>query len=152
LIYYIHMVPGIDYTGVSIAFYCHDGSKNFLFRKRCKNCRDQQGRWDCGGGKLEFGESIEDGVKREIKEEYGCDCEIEAALAPISFFEDTYRGSKHWIVLPHIVRVNRVDVITGDPDSIDELTWVTLDNLPSPLHTNIGKELEIYKKEFEAYR
>ena len=28
-----------------------------------------QGRWICPGGKLEFGETIEEGIKREVREE-----------------------------------------------------------------------------------
>jgi ADP-ribose pyrophosphatase YjhB (NUDIX family) len=38
---------------------------------RSKNCRDEQGCWDCGGGSMEFGETFEETVKREVEEEYG---------------------------------------------------------------------------------
>lgn len=64
---------GIDFIGVTCVFYCHDGKGNFLLHQRSENCKDEQGRWDCGGGGLEVGEEFEDGVKREIMEEYGCD-------------------------------------------------------------------------------
>ena len=53
------MKPGIDYIGVSTPFYCHDGQGNFLFHKRSQKCRDEQGRWDTGSGKLEFGLTVE---------------------------------------------------------------------------------------------
>lgn len=145
------MVPGIDYIGVSVCFYCHDGQNNFLLQKRSQKTRDQQGRWDCGGGKLEFGESIEAGLKRELKEEYGCDGEIEEILPPVSFFEEVNGIGKHWIGLLHIVRVNRDEVKNCEPQSIDELGWFRLDQLPSPLHTNVVNEMKIYKKYFERY-
>lgn len=62
---------GIDFIGVVCSFLCHDGKGNFVLQKRSKNCRDEQGKWDCGGGAHEFGTSLEHTLKREIKEEYG---------------------------------------------------------------------------------
>ena len=29
---------GVDYIGVTVVFYCHDGKGNFLMHKRSKNC------------------------------------------------------------------------------------------------------------------
>ncbi len=44
------MEKGIDYIGVASVFYCSDGKDNILLHKRSRNCRDEIGRWDCGGG------------------------------------------------------------------------------------------------------
>jgi hypothetical protein len=54
------MEKGLDYTGISVVYFCHDGNGNFLMQKRGKNCRDENGRWDIGGGALE----VEDSVKK----------------------------------------------------------------------------------------
>ena len=64
------MIKGVDYPGVTVVFLCHDGKGNYLLGKRSKNCRDEQGRWDSGGGGLDLGSSVEETLKREIKEEY----------------------------------------------------------------------------------
>ncbi len=50
------MKKGVDYTGVCVVFYCHDGQENVLMHKRSNKCRDEFGRWDIGGGGFEFGE------------------------------------------------------------------------------------------------
>ena len=50
---------GIDYIGVTVVFYCHDGAGRLLLHKRSVACRDEQGRWDVGGGSMEFGETFE---------------------------------------------------------------------------------------------
>ncbi len=64
------MIEGIDYIGVTIVSFCHDGNGNFVMAKRKETCRDEQGRWGIGGGGLEFGENVKDTLRREIKEEY----------------------------------------------------------------------------------
>ena len=61
------MKRGIDFVGIGVCFFCHDGAGRVLMNKRSQNCRDEQGRWDFGGGGVEFGESITDALKREMK-------------------------------------------------------------------------------------
>ena len=39
-----------------------------------------QGKWICPGGRLEPGESIEDGIKREVKEETGIEVEVKSII------------------------------------------------------------------------
>ena len=65
------MKKGVDYTGVTVVFFCHDGKGNVLLSKRSEKCRDEHGTWDPGAGRLEFGHTIEDTLRREILEEYG---------------------------------------------------------------------------------
>ncbi len=67
----IDLKRGVDFIGVTVAFIIHDGNKNFLLQKRSKNCRDEQGTWDVGGGSMEFGEEWDEAVNREIQEELG---------------------------------------------------------------------------------
>jgi len=60
---------GVDHIGVSASFVVHDGQGRVLLQKRGTKARDEQGKWDVGGGAIEFGESIDEAVRREIKEE-----------------------------------------------------------------------------------
>ncbi|MDD2807142.1 MAG: NUDIX domain-containing protein [Patescibacteria group bacterium] len=145
------MIAGIDYTGVSVAFYCHDGQGNFLLQKRSQQCRDQKGRWDSGGGKLEFGESPEVATLREIKEEYGCAGQINRVLPTLSFFEEIDGQGKHWIIIPHIVEVNRDQVSVSDQESIDEIGWFRLSDFPSPLHDSVTKELVLFYEQLKEF-
>jgi ADP-ribose pyrophosphatase YjhB (NUDIX family) len=140
------MEKGKDFTGVSIIYFCHDGLGNFLFNKRSKNCRDEIGNWDCGGGGLEFDDRVEDTLKKEIKEEYCADVLDYEFLG----YRDVHRQidniKTHWLALDFKVRLNKEQVKNGEPHKFEEIGWFKLDNLPSPLHSCLPKSLEKYKE------
>ncbi len=141
----ICMIKGIDYTGITISFYCHDGKGNFVTHRRTQNCRDEWGRWDFGGGGLKFNEKLEDGVMREVEEEYGTK-PIQIEFMGTDEVFRTHEGKNtHWISFRYKVLVDKDSVKNNEPEKHDALMWVTLDNLPSPLHSQSGASLEKYK-------
>ena len=146
------MKIGIEYIGVSTPFYCNDGKGNFVLHKRSKNCRDEQGAWDPGSGQLEFGQTLEESVLREIMEEYGCIGTIQEQLPAHSILRIHNWKQTHWVAIPFFVLVNRKDVKINEKEKIDEIGWFRLDNLPSPLHTGFQYTLKRYRKFFDKYR
>lgn len=135
---------GIDHIGVSASFVIHDGNGRILLHKRSNQCRDEHGRWDVGGGAIEFGESLEEAVRREVMEEFI------AEPLEISFLTvyDAHRiapdGSPtHWVAVIHAVRVNPDDVRVGEPHKIDDIGWFTSDRLPDPLHSQFWKSYTV---------
>ncbi len=140
------MKKGLDYTGITIVFLCHDGKGNILLNKRSNQCRDEHGTWDPGGGGLDFGDSVEDTLRKEIKEEYCTD------VLKFDFvgYRDVHRehgGSKtHWIALDFVVQIDREKVQNGEPHKFDALEWFTLDKMPEPLHSQFPYFLEKYKE------
>jgi len=146
------MKVGEDYIGVTTPFYCNDGKGNFLFNKRSKKCRDEQGKWDTGGGKLEFGLTPEENVLKEVKEEYGCKGIIQKSIPPFTLFRTNNIKKTHWIVFPFLVKVKKSEVKIGDPVEIDELGWFRLNKLPTPLHPGVSYTLKHHKKYFRDSR
>jgi ADP-ribose pyrophosphatase YjhB (NUDIX family) len=139
------MKKGVDYTGVTTVFICHDGKGNFVMGKRSTNCRDEHGRWDIGGGGLEFGDTVENTLVSEIKQEYCTDVLGSEFLG----YRDVHReheGIKtHWIALDFKVLVDKEKVKNGEPHKFDEIGWFTLDTLPNPIHSQLPKFLELYR-------
>ena len=140
------MIKGIDYTGITISFYCHDGEGNYVLHKRSDTCRDEHGRWDCGGGGLKFNETLLDGVKREVEEEYGtASLEIES-LGQDEVFREHEGNPTHWLSFRYRVLLDRNNVVNNEPEKHSELGWFPIDNFPSPLHSQMGSVIERYKE------
>jgi ADP-ribose pyrophosphatase YjhB (NUDIX family) len=129
------MKKGVDYIGITCVFFCHDGQGNFLLHKRSEKCRDEVGRWDCGGGAMEVGETFEQAVRREIKEEYGCDV-LDLKFLRANNVLRTNGGEKtHWVALIFAAKVDPKQVINGEPEKMVEVGWFKPDAFPQPLHS-----------------
>ena len=140
------MKQGVDYIGVTCVFYCHDGEGNLLLHKRSNKCRDEKGRWDCGGGAMKFGETFEQTVRREIKEEY-CTEIKKLRLVGVSNVLRKHSGKlTHWIAVLFAVQLNPKKVKIGDSEKMDKIGWFKPNNLPKPLHSMFLTHLEYVKK------
>lgn len=137
------MKKGIDYVGVTVSFRCHDGAGDYVMVKRGKNCRDEQGRWDFGGGGLKFGETLEECLVREIEEEYGVKPESYEFIGHKELHRLHDDVPTHWIQFRYRVLLDRDKVVNNEPDKHDELGWFSLDDLPAPQHsTNTPDEIK----------
>jgi 8-oxo-dGTP diphosphatase len=128
------MQPGIDYIGVITPFFCHDGKGNWLFYKRGVASKDEQGKWDCSGGTLKFGEQPLDGALRKLKSQYRVEPINHEQLPACSILIDINGQPTHWLGVPFIFQVDRDQVRIGEPEKMVEIGWFSLDTLPEPLH------------------
>jgi 8-oxo-dGTP diphosphatase len=141
------MRKGIDFVGVSVVYFCHDGKGNFVMAKRSKNCRDEQGRWDIGAGGLEYGDTVEETLRKEIKEEYCADVLAIDFLGYRDVFREHQGKSTHWIALDFKVLLNHAQVKIGEPEKFDGIKWFTLTNMPKDdqIHSQLPFFLKKYK-------
>lgn len=139
---YIDNRRGIDHIGVSACAVVHDGNGRILMMKRGDRARDEQGRWDICGGAIEFGESIDEALRRELREELCCEAEDIEFLTAYDAHREHDSQQTHWIALIHAVKVNPDSVENGEPHKIAEIGWFGLDSLPTPTHSQFHKSLE----------
>lgn len=145
------MKPGIDYIGVNVSFFCHDGNGKILLQKRSLTARDEQGRWESGGGQVLFGEMFEEAVLREIQEEYGCEAVIELALPPLPILRVFNGVETHWVNHPFVVRLDPAALAIGGDDAVDSIGWFTYDALPEPLHSGMQIQLTHHGEKIRAH-
>src|SRR3954452_20969026 len=133
---------------VSCVFVGHDGAGRVLLARRGPGARDEPGAWDCGAGALEFGETFEEAVTREVGEEYG--------TAPLSItllgVRNVLRADPptHWVAVVFAVRADPAAVRLGEPHKFDRLGWFAPDALPAPLHSQLLPALELYRSNMPA--
>lgn len=89
------------------------------------------GTWSFPGGHLEFNESLEDCVRREVMEETGLH------VGSTSFFAQTNdmfdKEHKHYITLYMRTEYIGGEPIVKEPDKCETWEWFDWDDLPKPL-------------------
>jgi 8-oxo-dGTP diphosphatase len=126
---------------VSCVFVCHDHDGRILLARRGRGARDEPGAWDCGAGALEFGETLEQAVTREVSEEYVTSPLGVALLGVRNVLRE--EPPSHWVAIVFAVLVDPATVAIGEPHKFDELGWFAPDRLPSPLHSQLPATLDL---------
>ena len=126
---------------VSCVFACHDGTGRLLLARRGGGARDEPGTWDIGAGALEFGETFEAAVTREVGEEYSTQPLQITMLGVRNVLR--HEPPSHWVAVVFAVRVDPGTVAIGEPHKFDRIGWFTTDALPAPLHSQLPATLEL---------
>ena len=99
--------------------------------KRSRNLtrdRTTVGLWSVPGGEVEFGERVEDAVKREAKEELGIEITIEKM---ISHWDQILPQSKiHWHCVAFLCKILKGKPKNLEPDKVDEIRWFPVKSVP----------------------
>ena len=82
-----------------------------------------QGKWICPGGKLELGETIEDGIRREVREETNLEIELVEPLAPFDRIITCDGGIDLHVVYIDYTAEKRAGELRPDSD-VGEARWV----------------------------
>ncbi len=116
-----HPIPGVA------AVIVKDGK--VLLTKRGNE--PSKGKWGIPGGVVELGESVEEAVVREVKEETGVDCR---PLKRLTVFDSIRRdpdGRVHW---HYVLHEFLCEYLGGEPragDDASEVRWIPLEDLGS---------------------
>jgi len=100
------------------------------------------GTWTMPGGKLHFGETFEDGAKREVLEETG----IILKKVKVTCVNQDIIETAHFITMGLFADEIEGEPKVMEPDEITEWRWFDLTNLPSPIYFPSAKVLENYKQ------
>lgn len=113
---------------VGVGVIIRKGDK-ILFGKRKNSHGD--GTWAFPGGHLEFGESIEECAKREVKEETGL---ILDSFKKVFFTNDIFaKENKHYVTLFVLADWVEGEPEVREPEKCEKWEWFDWSNLPQPL-------------------
>ena len=96
----------------------------FLLVKRSSAARGEHQFWEFPGGRLEFGETPEEALLREVKEETGLQATLISPIQTWSFFRDT---DTQIIGITFLANANEPCITLSSEH--DAYAWVTKDEL-----------------------
>jgi len=136
--------PGVDYIGVSAGAMIFNDRGELFLAKRSANASNERGCWETPGGKVDFGETLRDAVRREMREEYGIDIELLEQF-PAADHLILFEG-QHWVSTTFVARIKDGQVPRIlEPHKCDDIGWFPLAELPSPLSIITQLDLEAYE-------
>jgi len=139
------MKKGIDHIGVGVGAIISDRDNRVFLAKRGKEARNESGKWEFPGGSVEFGETLEHALGRELMEEYGIEIEVLSLLDVVNHIIPDEK--QHWVSPSFICRITRGTPVIREPHKCDEIGWFSLDHLPENEMTIASrKSLESLRK------
>jgi 8-oxo-dGTP diphosphatase len=138
------MNPGKDFIGVGLGAIILNEKGEVLLMKRGKNSKNEVGTWALIGGMLDFGETLQQGIIREVLEETGLAVEIEEQFPAHDHLLPN--ENQHWVGNVFVTRlVSGIPTII-EPEKCEELSWFSIDNLPTPIAKMSKYPIEYFSK------
>jgi len=138
------MKSGVDCIGVGCGALIINDKNEALLVKRGVKSKNEVGVWSKPGGTVEFGEKVEDAVKREIKEELGVDIKLSKFLG---FTNHIIKSeNQHWVTFNYLAKIIEGEPKIMEPEKIAEIKWFNLRNLPEKLSQTTSEPIKDYLK------
>jgi ADP-ribose pyrophosphatase YjhB (NUDIX family) len=129
---------GKDYIGVGVgAVIFRDDKILLLLRSKAP----ESGCWTIPGGKLEFGETVEEAILREVQEEIGIEGRI---IAPLGVTNHILKDEGTHYVSPRFLVSVIGEPINAKPDSHSEIAWFSIDSLPENVTMTTQKAIAAF--------
>ncbi|WP_315116447.1 NUDIX domain-containing protein [uncultured Clostridium sp.] len=132
------MKIGQDYIGVGVGAVISNDNGEILLLLRERS--PEAGYWSIPGGKVEFFDTIEDSIKREIKEELGVEIDIIKLLGVTNHI--LVEEKSHWVAPTFLVEIIKGKVKNMEPNKHKDIKWFSIDNLPDNITLTTKKAIE----------
>ncbi len=143
------MKKGEDYIGVSAGAMIFNEKGELFLAKRSNNTTNQHGCWETPGGSVNFGETLEAAVKREVMEEYGIAIDLIEQFPAAD--ELLTEEKQHWVATTFLAKIKKGQTPKiMEAHKCDEIGWFALDKLPKPLSFITKLDLKIYEEKYRT--
>ena len=128
------MKQGIDYIGIGVGALIVNEKKEVLLLHRPATAKVEPNCWRKPGGSVEFGETREKALRREILEEIGCEM---TSVRELRVYDHILPDEKqHWLSIDYVATIKGTPT-NLEPHKCDELRWFSIDDLPEHCSKNM---------------
>jgi mutator protein MutT len=142
------MRRGIDYIGVGVGALIVDDAGRLFLAQRGPKAKNERGLWEFPGGGVEFGETLQEALSREIREEYGVTIAVGALLTVTDHILPD--EGQHWVSPSYICHIISGTPTILEPEKCSAIGWFTLDAMPDALSLVTRHDLELYRARHAA--
>lgn len=121
-----------------------------LIAKRALTKKFLPGKYELPGGHIEFGETVEDGLRRELMEELQIDVEIEMPFYVFTYM--TNGNTKHNVEIDYFAHLkDENQEVKINPNDHSEYKWISEDEV-AKYYENGDNEGEALKSGFKILK
>lgn len=135
------MKPGKDYIGVGCGAFIINEEGQLLLQQR--NKEPEKGFWSIPGGKVEWMETFEEAVKREVKEECDVEVVVEKLLGICNHI--VKNENQHWVSPSFLCRIKQGEPKIMEPSKHIDMKWFDLNALPKNITITTADAIKSYK-------
>lgn len=132
------MKKGIDYIGVGAGAVIFSREGKVFLARRGKEAGNESGKWEFPGGGVEFNETLEHALVREVMEEYGFEIEVQELLDVVDHIIPAEK--QHWVSPTFICSVKSGTPGIREPRKCEAIGWFDLDRIPEDQLTIASKK------------
>ncbi len=141
---------GVDYIGVGVGALIRGEDGRLFLARRGPQAKNERGLWEFPGGAVEFGETLADALRREMREEYGIELEVGVLLDVVDHILP--EEGQHWVSPTFLCRVTAGQPQIREPGKCSAIGWYHLDDLPQDITVITRANACSYRKYLEETR
>lgn len=137
---------GKDCIGVGVGALILNDKNEVLLALRSQQAKNEKGKWEIPGGAVEFGETLEAALHREVFEEFGVTISIIKRFNVVDHILPDEQ--QHWVAQTFLCRIVSGEPKNCEPEKCDGLGWFTVQAAEQlPLSVVTKDDISILKKE-----
>ena len=144
------MKKGIDYIGVGAGAIIFNKEGALFLAKRGKEARNEKYKWEFPGGSVEFGETLEGALVREVREEFGFEIEVIQLLDVVNHILPIEK--QHWISPTYLCRYRNGKPRILEPHKCEKIGWFSIDTIPLDNLTDASRQSFESLKKYLSYK
>lgn len=132
------MEKGKDYIGVGVGAVILNENNEILLLLRQRP--PEAGYWSIPGGKVEFFDTIEDSIIREVKEEVDVDIKIISLIGVTNHI--VKKEGVHWVAPTFLTKIVGGQIKNMEPEKHKDIRWFPVVDLPENITITTQKAIE----------